>query len=157
RYEELHADPVTTLKSVLDRLALDPSAYDFDALRALPVRGSSQTAAEGWTPVAAGPDFDPLGRGTNLGAAMGRRLEWLLASEMRELGYGSLPAPPHVLARTRQRLLDARWAVAHVFSRTTRAVGAGGAEFRRDRTRVIDGRRAAAGPEQLAAEAPSAG
>jgi protein-tyrosine sulfotransferase len=138
RYEELFRHPSAVVAGLLERLELGAGGYDFEALRSVPVRGTSQLLAQlGWTPVQSPAEFDPLARGRELSGRVNARLEWLLRDEMNALGYEPAAAPGKVAA-TRQRVLDARWALAHEGTRTKRAFAVGIAEFRRDRTRVIE-------------------
>ncbi|NNK78437.1 MAG: sulfotransferase [Litoreibacter sp.] len=65
RYEDVVAEPEVNCRRLLDHAGLDPAHYDFDALAALPVRGSSRsTAPEGerWKPEQKSEDFQPVRR-----------------------------------------------------------------------------------------------
>ena len=65
RYEELVEHTESVVRDALLHARLDPQAFDFDALRRLPVRGSSSLASEGdqrWAPHDKPKDFQPVGR-----------------------------------------------------------------------------------------------
>lgn len=65
RYEALVQDPEACMRELLAHARLDPDAYDFEALRRLPVRGSSTSASEGegrWAPLEKPESFQPIGR-----------------------------------------------------------------------------------------------
>jgi hypothetical protein len=91
RYEDLYADPVSYMRSLLPRLGLGAERYDFTALRRLPVRGSSQlgVSPDGvrWAPVTPDTSFDPLRRGHALSSRDQERLRWHALPEMKALGY----------------------------------------------------------------------
>ena len=53
------------MRDTLRHARLDPELFDFDALRRLPVRGSSAFASRGdqrWAPHEKPKDFQPVGR-----------------------------------------------------------------------------------------------
>jgi protein-tyrosine sulfotransferase len=65
RYEALAVDTEAVLHEVLRHARLDPAAFDFEALRRLPVRGSSALTSRGderWAPHDKPKDFQPVGR-----------------------------------------------------------------------------------------------
>lgn len=96
RYEDLYADPATVLHGLFPKLGLDPDVYDFDAVRALPVRGSSHLGRVGdgtsWSPVAPKAGFDPLSRGRDLPERVRQRILWRALPEMKLLGYAEQAA-----------------------------------------------------------------
>ena len=65
RYEALVEDTEAVMRDMLRHARLDPELFDFDALRRLPVRGSSAFASRGdqrWVPHEKPKDFQPVGR-----------------------------------------------------------------------------------------------
>lgn len=65
RYEAMVDQPEGTVRAILRHAGLDAERYDFDALRALPVRGSSASTATGdarWSTGERPKDFRPVGR-----------------------------------------------------------------------------------------------
>ena len=89
RYEDLVREPEGTMRRLLAHAGLDPARYDFDALKRLPVRGSSTKAAEaGWTPVERTDDFDPLGRWKDWPDKKKARFEAIAGDAARRAGYG---------------------------------------------------------------------
>jgi hypothetical protein len=109
---------------------LDPAAYDFDGLLALPVRGSSQVAAPGrggWTPVARPASFDPLAHGDLLDGPTAARLAWLLGDAGEQLGY---PRSSPSDRPRQQQLLDARWWLARQARRSRDAARSAARTFR---------------------------
>lgn len=88
RYEDLVRDPEGTMRGLLLHAGLDPELYDFDALKRLPVRGSSTRAAEaGWTPVEKTGDFDPLGRWKDWPVAKKARFKDIAGETLKRAGY----------------------------------------------------------------------
>ena len=100
RYEDI----CTNTKSELDRimlfLRLDPTLYDFDAAKNLPVRGSSSLRREGagsreafvapgihWDPVPKNSDFKPLERWGNWDRAKHERFNWIAGKHLPAFGY----------------------------------------------------------------------
>lgn len=119
RYEDLYADPVRELSRIFTGVGVDPGRYDFDAVTALPVRGSSELGGErhaiNWEPMAPTEAFDPAARGKELAPDVLRRLRWLAAAEMTRFGYADPPDPPPIVEAAGQRIRDvgqgsAEWA-----------------------------------------------
>lgn len=98
RYEDLVTALEPTLREVFAFLDWPANDYDFDAARALPVKGSSELRArEGrlhWEPRPAGENFQPLQRGADWPEARRQRLHHLAAAELTALGYDPGPPPP---------------------------------------------------------------
>lgn len=90
RYEALVEDPEPVLRGVLERIGLDPVAYDFGKVGAMPVRGSSR--AEGrdesrWQPQERSPDFRPVRRWAGWTQARKDRFERIAGRVSKEAGY----------------------------------------------------------------------
>jgi protein-tyrosine sulfotransferase len=113
RYEDLVDDPEGQLRTIFDFLGLDPSRYDFDAARHLPVRGSSAFGlAAGnvhWTAVAKDPSFAPKDRWRAWSATRLERFDWLAGSALVDFGYVPSRLRFGALASCRHTLLDWRW------------------------------------------------
>lgn len=115
RYEDLHEDPEGQLRGLLPALGLDPSVYDFEAARRLPVSGSSDLRRNGaeevhWKPVEKTEDFSPLRRWEGWSRSRHERYNWLAGREHTGLGYELRTYPGARLPWTlRNRLLDAGW------------------------------------------------
>jgi protein-tyrosine sulfotransferase len=65
RYEALVEDTEAVVHDTLLHARLDPEVFDFDALRRLPIRGSSSLGSVGdqrWEPHEKPKDFQPIGR-----------------------------------------------------------------------------------------------
>ncbi len=92
RYEDLWQDLEEELRRILDFLGLDPTLYDFQAARRLPVRGSSTIRAQGdeqihWKPVEKTPEFDPMSRWRHWSRARHERFNWVAGRYLTCLGY----------------------------------------------------------------------
>jgi PAS domain-containing protein len=99
RYEELYQNVEGELRRIFSFLRLDPDAYDYQAARNLPVRGScairSETANSDpwvtrgidWNPAPKPADFDPLTRWSSWNRPRHERFNWIGASSMAALGY----------------------------------------------------------------------
>jgi hypothetical protein len=91
RYENLVTDVEAEMNRVLSFLRLDPADYDFDAARAMPVRGSSTLKSQGqslhWQPVPKGSGFDPLRRASAWTPRLHRRFERIAGMYQQLLGY----------------------------------------------------------------------
>jgi protein-tyrosine sulfotransferase len=95
RYEDLVRDLRGSLAPVLRFLALDESAFDFEAAARLPVRGSSTYHGAGhgsvhWEPVPRGTDFDPTERWRSWSTQQHERFEWIAGEQLRSFGYRSI-------------------------------------------------------------------
>jgi len=90
RYEDVVMHPRETVTEMMRALDLDPDAYDFDALREMPVRGSSQDAVDGrisWTPVERTSEFSPTNRWESWPAKQLARIEWVAGPGLEAFGY----------------------------------------------------------------------
>jgi hypothetical protein len=96
RYEDLVTDLDSELRRILAFLKLSASRYDFDAARALPVRGSSALKAEGqtlhWKPVEKSQNFRPLDRARGWTARQNRLFSRKAGYLQELLGYGDAGA-----------------------------------------------------------------
>jgi hypothetical protein len=94
RYEDVVADPVATVRDLLEFCGLDPQRYDFDAARNAPVIGSSFVRdAHGeltWTPVDRAAAFQPTERFANWRPVHHARFEHLAGEYQRALGYDTV-------------------------------------------------------------------
>ncbi len=87
-YEDLVRDPERTMRDLLAHARLDPERYDFEALKSLPVRGSSEAAAAaGWTPKQKTADFNPLGRWRDWPAPKRARFKAIAGGGLKRAGY----------------------------------------------------------------------
>jgi protein-tyrosine sulfotransferase len=116
RYEDLIDDAEGQLRSILEFLELDPTGYDFEAARDLPVRGSSAFGRQGgqvhWIPVAKDASFAPKERWRSWPSEQLERFDWLAGEQLRALGYTTPPAPRSLGRAARHTLLDWRWRAA---------------------------------------------
>jgi protein-tyrosine sulfotransferase len=90
RYEDLVREPEATVATLLAATGLDPARYDFEALRKLPVRGSSTSTADNgtrWRPQARSPGFNPVGRWRDWPQARKRRFNALAGPALLRAGY----------------------------------------------------------------------
>lgn len=90
RYEDVVMHPQETVTEMMRALGLDPDAYDFDELRGMPVRGSSQDAVDGrisWTPVERTSEFSPTNRWESWPAKQLARIEWVAGPGLEAFGY----------------------------------------------------------------------
>jgi hypothetical protein len=116
RYEDLVDDLEAEMLRVLGFVGLDPTAYDFDAARDLPVRGSSvhrgpDPSSVHWNPVPKDATFAPKDRWRSWSPDVMERFAWIAGEQMAALDYGiELPSLREERA-VRQRLLDVRWAL----------------------------------------------
>ncbi len=87
-YEDLVRDPEGSMRDLLAHARLDPDRYDFEALKRLPVRGSSTAAAaSGWTPQEKAADFNPLGRWRGWPAPKKARFKSIAGGALKRAGY----------------------------------------------------------------------
>ena len=128
RYEDLLDDLEGSLDRVFRFLDLGSESFDFEAARALPVRGSSFYFGPGrssvhWEPVEKRDDFTPKERWRVWTIAMHERFEWIAGDELRHFGYRSIAPPivgsPDVI---RHHLLDWTWRVRSGIRSTAYAV-----------------------------------
>jgi len=90
RYEELVAAPEPTLRRVFSRIGLDPGAYDFTKVAAMPVRGSSRAEGQDdarWQPQERSADFKPVRRWASWTPARKARFERIAGQVSKEAGY----------------------------------------------------------------------
>jgi hypothetical protein len=116
RYEDLVDDTEGQLRPILDFLGLDPTRYDFEAARSLPVRGSSAFGRQGsgvhWEPVAKDAGFAPKERWRVWPAERLERFDWLAGDQLRSLGYTASRPYRGVTRSVKNALLDWRWSMA---------------------------------------------
>jgi protein-tyrosine sulfotransferase len=116
RYEDLVNDLDRELMGILRFTGLDPSRYDFDSARELPVRGSSSFFGPGhssvhWEPVERDENFAPTGRWRSWTPGRLDRFDWLAGDQLRTLGYeAQRPRRRGLLATAQHLLLDLGWA-----------------------------------------------
>jgi hypothetical protein len=117
RYEDLVAEPESTLRELLSFLELDPSRYDFEKALSLPVRGSS-SLVQGredrvhWNGSPADAGFDPLSRFAHWSRRRHARFNWIAGDALAGLGYAPRPAGGGLLSDAWNRLLDRRTGAA---------------------------------------------
>lgn len=92
RYEDLYNNTFEQIKHLLDFLELDTSVYDFNAVKNLPVRGSSQLSKDfngkvHWSPVEKNRYFKPLERWAGWNDQMHARFNRIAANYLRQFGY----------------------------------------------------------------------
>jgi hypothetical protein len=127
RYEDLVDDLDAHLPGVLEHAGLDVAAYDMEAARNLPVRGSSVHLGEGhssihWEPVPRSPAFAPTERWRGWTTDDHQRFAWIAGEQMTALGY-DLNAAPAPQDQLRQRFLDVRWSGAQARHRARTKLG----------------------------------
>ena len=94
RYEDLVGDTEATVRSLLAHAKLDPVSYDFQALEALPVRGSSASKtdlSQRWQPEQKSAGFNPVGRWQSWPDARKKRFNEIAGATLQRAGY---PIPP---------------------------------------------------------------
>ena len=92
RFEDIVADPSSSMRRLLGVAGLDPERYPYRDLDDVPVRGSSTLRSEQggdvhWAPVDKRPDFDPLNRSQHWEPALAARFEQIAGSQQVALGY----------------------------------------------------------------------
>jgi hypothetical protein len=121
RYEDLVDDGEGQLRAIFEFLELEPTRYDFEAARHLPVRGSSAFGRNSgrvhWEAVPKDASFAPKERWRSWSAAQLERFDWLAGDELVELGYASSRVRLSFVARIEQRLRDWRWHTAQTSRR----------------------------------------
>lgn len=137
RYEDLVEDLESALPPLLGFLGLDPEAYDMNAARDLPVRGSSTFFGPGrssvhWDPVRRNESFSPNRRWASWTPQQRERFEWIAGRQLRAFGYEDPPAPsPPAGAGARHRLLDTWWATRSLARLARTRLGAATRPLRR--------------------------
>jgi hypothetical protein len=117
RYEDLWQDLEEELRRILDFLGLDPTLYDFQAARRLPVKGSSTIRAPDdehmhWKPVEKTPEFDPMSRFRHWGRARHERFRWVAGRYLEHFGYVEIRFTTHRWVWSLWNvILDIRWAI----------------------------------------------
>lgn len=95
RYEDLQQNTEVEVRKILAFLDLDPALYDFDAMRALPIFGSSQIVSEGARNVHwegnQFADFDPNQRWANWEQGLHERFNRIAGAAMVQFGYTLRP------------------------------------------------------------------
>jgi sulfotransferase family protein len=120
RYERLLTDLEDELGAALRFCGLSTSTYDFEAARALPLRGSSTHRGEHidlhWSPVPRPADFGGLERWSGWSTRRHREFNLLAGELLTALGYEPSPAgPPGLLLQVRATLAGAGVALARHF------------------------------------------
>jgi Sulfotransferase family len=100
KYEDLYRRNAEELGRILSFLQLDPTVYNFEGARDLPVRGSSSLRRKGaervasfvapgvhWRPVPRAADFDPVNRWNGWSRAKHERFNWIAGQYLTALGY----------------------------------------------------------------------
>jgi protein-tyrosine sulfotransferase len=122
RYEDLVDDTERHLRAIFEFLGLDAGRYDFEAARALPVRGSSAFGlAEGrvhWSGVAKDPSFAPADRWRSWSAGQLERFDWLAGEPMLDFGYVSSRCAFGTFGSCLHALRDWWWAARQAARRT---------------------------------------
>jgi protein-tyrosine sulfotransferase len=115
RYEDLVDDTETELRSLFRFLDLDPSKYDFDAARNLPVRGSSwygrREAPVDWQTVPKDASFAPKERWRSWSSDRLDRFDWLAGSQLRRFGYARSSVNVRVGRSMSHTVRDWRWRI----------------------------------------------
>jgi sulfotransferase family protein len=123
RYEDLVDDPEGQMRAIFAFLNLDPSRYDFDAARGLPVRGSSVYGRKGsavhWTAVPRNEGFAPKERWRSWTDAQLERFDWLAGEQLIDLGYAASRRRFSTLGSINHIMQDWRW---HAFRTARRAL-----------------------------------
>jgi Sulfotransferase family len=113
RYEDLLDDAEGQMRAIFAFLSLDPSRYDFEAARLLPVRGSSVYGRQGgpvhWTAVPRNEGFTPKERWRSWSAAQHERFDWLAGEQLVELGYAVSRRRFSTPGSIRHVMQDWRW------------------------------------------------
>ena len=90
RYEDLHSDPDTNIRSLLAHCELEPERYDFDSFGSLPVRGSSRSEVgekTHWRPEEKPENFSPIGRWKSWTPKQISRFDRIAGDALRRAGY----------------------------------------------------------------------
>lgn len=116
KYEDVVDRPADVMRRLCVTTGLDVDRYPFDAIDALPVRGSStlRVAGEGaihWAPTERAADFDPHARWQSWDDHRHRRFAAVAGAQQRALGYECLdPAGSDGALTAARDLLDS-WSV----------------------------------------------
>lgn len=99
RYEDLVTNTAQEVASILDFVGLDPDRFDNEGMEGMPVIGSSTLTKEGtdvhWNPVEKTADFNPLARGSELGAFQQSHFAYLAGNRGAKFGYDVTPDRPY--------------------------------------------------------------
>lgn len=90
RYEDVVAAPGDMARRLLDHAGLDPAAYDFHKVDAMPVRGSSRSQkaeADRWLPERKQADFNPVRRWAAWSDAKKARFDRIAGDVLEAAGY----------------------------------------------------------------------
>lgn len=114
RYEDLQQNTEAEVRRILAFLELDPAQYDFEAMRELPVFGSSQIVAEGDGKVHwegnKFADFDPNKRWQHWDQSLHERFNRIAGSAMAQFDYPLQPnRTPIVIRLLRAVGFELRW------------------------------------------------
>ena len=136
RYEDLLEDLDATVLDVLRSVGLDPDAYDFEAARRLPVRGSSfhhgpDRTEVHWDPVPRSEGFAPAERWRGWNRERIDRFEWLAGPQLRAFGYGTGEGRRPVHASLRHLARDASWSLRKAGATGRHAVAGASRPLRR--------------------------
>jgi hypothetical protein len=137
RYEDLLEDLDASLPEVLRSVGLDPTVYDMDAARRLPVRGSSfhhgpDRTDVHWDAVPRTETFAPTERWREWDRERIDRFEWLAGPQLRAFGYATVDGGRRSAGLSlRHASRDASWNVRRVAAAGRRAAGTASRPLRR--------------------------
>jgi len=114
RYEDLQQNTEAEVRKILAFLELDPAQYDFEAMRELPVFGSSQIVEEGNGKVhwkgEKFVNFDPNKRWQHWEQSLHERFNRIAGSAMAQFGYPLQPnTTPLAIRLLRAVGFELRW------------------------------------------------
>jgi len=116
RYEDLVDDPERELRAIFEFLGIDPTRYDFEAARNLPVRGSSAFGRDNgkvhWKGVAKDASFAPKERWRSWHTAQFERFDWLAGEQLVAVGYAASRRRFSIGGSIKHTLHDWRWLAA---------------------------------------------
>ncbi|MEZ4914703.1 MAG: sulfotransferase [Chitinophagales bacterium] len=111
KYEDLFSDTTTKLQEILQFCKLDATKYNWDAMKKLPIRGSStltqKTDKVHWQAVEKTANFNPLARANHWSRWQNYRYHWLCAETEKALGYKIEPIAKSPLYYSYNVLADA--------------------------------------------------
>ena len=90
RFEDLVEAPQETASALVDAVGLDATAFPFDKMKSLPVRGSSRSTASRdtrWLPQEKTDDFNPVGRWLGWSERKIQRFNRIGGETLRRAGY----------------------------------------------------------------------